>query len=136
VTFIRLHGVIFKKTKLHINYCLHIHTHTHIYIYIYIYIYIHTYLCVSRDKHSRYSDWLRAGRSRGQSSNPGSIKNCLFPTSSRLVLGATQPPIQWVSELSPGVKRPGREADYSPQTNADIKKTFICTTAPPYVFRS
>jgi hypothetical protein len=40
----------------------------------------------------------------------------LFSTSSRSVLGPTQPPIQWVPRaLSPEVKRPGREADHSLQ---------------------
>jgi hypothetical protein len=39
----------------------------------------------------------------------------LFSISSRPALGFTQPPIQWVpGALSPGVKRPGREADHSP----------------------
>jgi hypothetical protein len=36
---------------------------------------------------------------------------------SRLALGLTQPPIQWV----PGVKRPGREADHSPPSSTQIK---------------
>jgi hypothetical protein len=37
-------------------------------------------------------------------------------------LGLTQPPIQWVpGALSPGVKRPGRESDHSPATNAKVK---------------
>jgi hypothetical protein len=37
----------------------------------------------------------------------------LFSASCRPVLGSTQPPIQWIVEaLSPGVKRPGREADH------------------------
>jgi hypothetical protein len=40
----------------------------------------------------------------------------IFSTSSRPALGPTQPPIQWLpAALSPGVKRPGREADDSPQ---------------------
>jgi hypothetical protein len=56
--------------------------------------------CPSR---SRYSDWLRAGRPRGRSSCPGRVKNFLFSASSRLALGSTQPPIQWISwALSPG----------------------------------
>jgi hypothetical protein len=39
----------------------------------------------------------------------------LFTTASKLVLGSIQPPIQWVpGALSLGVKRPGRQADYSP----------------------
>jgi hypothetical protein len=34
-------------------------------------------------------------------------------------MNSLQPHIQWV----PGVKRPGRESDHSPQTNAEVKKT-------------
>jgi hypothetical protein len=35
----------------------------------------------------------------------------------------TQPPIQWVTgALSLGVKRPGREADHSPQSSAEVKE--------------
>jgi hypothetical protein len=72
--------------------------------------------------HSRYSDWLRAGRSRGRGSSPGSVKNFLFSTSSRPAVGSTQPPIQWVpGTLSPGVKRSGREADHSPPAIAEVK---------------
>jgi hypothetical protein len=40
-------------------------------------------------------------------------KNFQFSISSKPALGPTQPPIQWVlGNLSPGVKRPGREADH------------------------
>jgi hypothetical protein len=47
----------------------------------------------------------------------------LFSTSSRPVLGTTQPPIQLVQgALSPGVERPGREADHSPPTSAESRK--------------
>jgi hypothetical protein len=68
---------------------------------------------------SRYSDWLRAGRPRGRSSSPGGVKNFLFYTSSRPVLGPTQPPIQRVpGALSQGVQRPGREANHSSATSA------------------
>jgi hypothetical protein len=35
---------------------------------------------------------------------------------------------------SPGVRRPGREPDYSPPTSAEVKKTRIYTSTPPYVF--
>jgi hypothetical protein len=38
-------------------------------------------------------------------------------------LGPTQPPIQCVQgALSLGVKRPGREADHSPPSSAEIKE--------------
>jgi hypothetical protein len=34
----------------------------------------------------------------------------------------------------PGLKRPGREADHSPPANAEIKKMWIYTSTPPYIF--
>jgi hypothetical protein len=47
----------------------------------------------------------------------------LFTTASRTALGPTQPPTQWVpGALSLGVKRPGREADHSPPSNAKVKE--------------
>jgi hypothetical protein len=47
----------------------------------------------------------------------GMGKISLFATASRLALGPTQQPIQWVpGALSLGVKRPGHEADNSPST--------------------
>jgi hypothetical protein len=53
----------------------------------------------------------------------GGVKNFLFSMSSRLALGSTQPPIQWVpGALSLGVKRPGCEADHSPPASAEVKK--------------
>jgi hypothetical protein len=59
----------------------------------------------------------------------------IFSKSSRLALRSTQPPVQWVpGALSPGVKRPGREADHSPPTSAEVKKTWIYTSTPPYAF--
>jgi len=46
-----------------------------------------------------------------------------FTTASRMVLGPTQPPIQWVwGALSLGLKRPGREAGHSPASSAEVKK--------------
>jgi hypothetical protein len=47
----------------------------------------------------------------------------LFTTASRTALEPTQPPIQWVpGALSLGVKRPGREADHSPISSAEVKE--------------
>jgi hypothetical protein len=44
-------------------------------------------------------------------------------------------PIQWVpGALSRGVKRQGREADHSPVTSAEVKKTWTYTSTPPFVF--
>jgi hypothetical protein len=51
----------------------------------------------------RYADWLRAGRPSSRSSSPSRVKNFLFSTSSRPVLGSTQPTIRWVPwATSPG----------------------------------
>jgi hypothetical protein len=36
--------------------------------------------------------------------------------------------------LFPGVKQPVREAVLSPPTSAEVKKTWVYTTTPPYVF--
>jgi hypothetical protein len=86
-------------------------------------------------QHSRYSDWLRAIRLRGRSSSPRRGKILLLSSSSSPVLGPTQPPIQWVERtLSPGVKRPGREADHSFPTNAEVKNKWIYTSTPPCDF--
>jgi hypothetical protein len=47
----------------------------------------------------------------------------LFTTASRTALGPSQPPIQWVKgALSLWVKRPGREADHSPPSSAEVKE--------------
>jgi hypothetical protein len=47
----------------------------------------------------------------------------LFTTTSRMTMGPTQPPIQWVpGALSLGIKRPGSEADKSPPSNAEVKE--------------
>jgi hypothetical protein len=96
----------------------------------------HSVLRVKRRElaQNRYSDWLRAGRPRGRSSSPKGGKNFRFSTSSRLVLGSTQPPIQRVpGALSPGVERPGRE-DHSPPSTAEIEQIWLYTSTSPYVF--
>jgi hypothetical protein len=70
-----------------------------------------------------------AGRPRGQSLSPVRDKNFHFSSSSRLAVEPTQPFIQLVPEtLSPGVMRHGREAEYTPQTTAEVKKTWIYTS--------
>jgi len=65
------------------------------------------------------------------------IDVCLFATASRPALGPNQLPIKWVSEaLSLRVKRPGRKADHSPTSRAEVKNTWSYTYTPPYAFRS
>jgi hypothetical protein len=47
----------------------------------------------------------------------------LFTITSRMVLGLTQPPIQWIPEaLSLGVKQPGCEAHHSPPSSTEVKE--------------
>jgi hypothetical protein len=54
----------------------------------------------------------------------------LFTTASRTSLGPTQPPIQ----SGPGIKPPGREADHSPLSSAEVGNMWNDTSTPPYVF--
>jgi hypothetical protein len=59
----------------------------------------------------------------------------LFTTASRTALEPTQPPIQWVSDaLSLEVKRPGREADHTPSSSAEVKNVCSYISTPQYVF--
>jgi hypothetical protein len=71
----------------------------------------------------------------GGSSSPGRVNNFHCSISSIPALGSTQPPINWVPGGSfPGVKRQGREADQLSPTSAEVKKMWIYTSTPPYVF--
>jgi hypothetical protein len=36
--------------------------------------------------------------------------------------------------IGTGVKRPGLESDHSPPASAEVKKTWIYTSTPPYTF--
>jgi hypothetical protein len=72
---------------------------------------------------------LRAGRPDFNSRQRKGI--FLFATASTSAQGPTQPPIHWVPEaLSPGVKRPGREADNSPLSSADVKNAWGYDSLP------
>jgi hypothetical protein len=67
----------------------------------------------------------------------GPLRSRIFysTTSSRPPLGPTQSPFWWVpGGLSSGVKLLGREADHSPRTSAEVKKTWIYTSTLPYAF--
>jgi hypothetical protein len=100
---------------------------------IYINIYIH--LCRTRRDNVvciATGYWLD-----GPSSSLDRVKNFLFTTSSRPALGSTQLPIQWVlGDFSPGVKRPGREADHSLPASVKVKKLWIYTSTLTYDFMS
>jgi len=67
--------------------------------------------------------------------NRGSIPGrgrIFFATASRQVLGPTQPPIQWVPwALSPGVKLPVHDVDYSPRSSGEVKNAWSYTSPPP-----
>ena len=45
-----------------------------------------------------------------------------FPHSSRPAVEPRQPPIQWVTGLSRGAKRPGRDVDHPPLSCAEVVK--------------
>jgi hypothetical protein len=56
------------------------------------------------------------------------VKNFLFSTSSRPALGPIERLIQWVPrDHSPGVKRPGYEAEHSTLSSAEVKEMWIFT---------
>jgi hypothetical protein len=58
--------------------------------------------------------------------SPGKVKNVLFSMSVRLALGiqlASYP--NGYQGLTPGVKRPRREAGHSPPASVEVKKTWI-----------
>jgi hypothetical protein len=58
--------------------------------------------------------WLHSGNCFTGVRFPAAKKIFLLAHTSRPALGPTQPPIQWEpGALTPGVKRPGREADHS-----------------------
>jgi hypothetical protein len=63
------------------------------------------------------------------------VKNFYFSMLSRSGLGPTQPPIHCGTVGSiPGLKRPGRRADPSFTISTEVKKAWIYTSTPPYVF--
>jgi hypothetical protein len=59
----------------------------------------------------------------------------LFTTASRPDLRPTQPPIQLLAgTLSLKVKRPGREADHSPPSSAEVNNAWTYTFPAPAYF--
>jgi hypothetical protein len=52
---------------------------------------------------------------------PAGLGIFLLNSVSRTALGPSQPPMQWVpGALFLGLKRPGREADHSPPSSAEV----------------
>jgi hypothetical protein len=76
--------------------------------------------------HSLSNTHIRAGPPRGRSSNSGRDKIFLFSVSSMQALGSTEPLNQWL----PGLKRPGRETNYSAPTSVEVKKKWVYTSTP------
>jgi hypothetical protein len=59
----------------------------------------------------------------------------LDATASRPALDTAQPPIQNVpGVLTPGIKRPGREADHSSPSSAEVNMPEATPPLPQYVF--
>ena len=54
-----------------------------------------------------------------------------FPHPTRPALGPTQPPIQWVPALFPGVKRPGRGIDHPSSSSAEVGGRIELSLPPP-----
>jgi hypothetical protein len=55
----------------------------------------------------------------------------LFAVMARLALEPTQSPIQWVpGAVYVGVKRPGREADHTLPSSAEVKNAWSYTSTP------
>jgi hypothetical protein len=70
---------------------------------------------------------LRAGRPEFDSQQG---QECFFATESKLVLGPTQPPIQWVRMAH----SPGCEADHSYPPSAEVTNAWGYTSTYPYIF--
>jgi hypothetical protein len=54
-----------------------------------------------------------------------------FPYLSRPAPRPTQPPVQWVKGLSRGRMRPGRDADHTPPSSAEVKKELSYNSTYP-----
>jgi hypothetical protein len=60
----------------------------------------------------------------------------LYTTMPRMALGPIPPPVQWVpGALSLEVKWPGREADHSLLSSAEVKNEWSYTSTPPIRLR-
>jgi len=86
--------------------------------------------CRSRGNSARVLTTSQVGRQGFDSRQEQGRDFFLSVTASRLALGPTRPPVQWV----PGVKRPRREVNHSLSSSSEIKDTWSYTSTSPYVF--
>jgi hypothetical protein len=58
------------------------------------------------------------------------------PVGSRIFYSSCVPDRFWGSPnlIEKGAKRPWHEVDHSPPTSVEVKKTWVYTSTPPYVF--
>jgi hypothetical protein len=75
-----------------------------------------------------------AGWPKNLSSTPGRVIIFTSPYHSDLLWGPPSLLSNGYRELFPRVKRQGREADHSTPTSAEVKKPWVYTSTPPYVF--
>jgi hypothetical protein len=71
---------------------------------------------------------------RGRSSSPVMVKDSLLHV---VQTGSGAQPASYPKSTGgyfPGVKRPGHEADNTSPTSAEVKKMWIYTSTPAYVF--
>jgi hypothetical protein len=57
-----------------------------------------------------------------------------IPVGSRMFSYPCPPDRLWDSPNLLSIGYRGREADYSPPTSAEVKKTWVYTSTPPYVY--
>jgi hypothetical protein len=75
--------------------------------------------------------WAMGLDDRGFESRQG-LGIFLFTTTSRLALGPTLPPIQWITgAISLEVKRPGRKAGHSHPSSAEVMNEWSYTSTHP-----
>jgi hypothetical protein len=78
---------------------------------------------------------LRDGGPRGRDSSHSRVKNFLFINVVKTGFGAhpASYPVG-IAGSFPGVKRPVREAGHSNPTSPKVKKIWVYSSTPPYVF--
>jgi len=91
-----------------------------------------TILLHSRGSSVTIGTRLRAGQS-GFNSRQGQLRDFfLFAAASRPALDPNQPLTQWLSVFfSRGQSGPGREADHSPPSSAEVKNAWSYTSTYP-----